>query len=71
MSTRRIEAFLLRIVVPDEQPDAPAAWRGRIQHIASGSELQIDGLPEALAFIAAHLGELPEEEPTPTDDPQH
>ncbi|NTU85816.1 MAG: hypothetical protein HGA45_41880 [Chloroflexales bacterium] len=58
MSTRRVESFLLRIVVPEDQTLTPECWRGRIQHIASGSEQQIDELAQAVAFIASHLGPL-------------
>lgn len=58
MSTRRVESFLLRIVVPEDQGHPPECWRGRIQHIASGNELQVDELAQAVAFIAAHLGPL-------------
>jgi hypothetical protein len=51
MSTRRIESFLLRLVV-DERPGADAqAWCGRIQHVASGSERHFACLQEMLAFI--------------------
>ncbi|MEI8166272.1 MAG: hypothetical protein WCG26_07830 [Chloroflexales bacterium] len=60
MRTRRVESFLLRIVVPEDQALTPEIWRGRIQHIASGSELQIDELAQALAFINSHLGPLTE-----------
>lgn len=60
MSTRRVESFLLRIVVPEDQTPSPDGWRGRIQHIASGNELQIDELAQAVAFIATHLGPLGE-----------
>ncbi len=58
MSTRRVESFLLRIVVPEDQTLTPDCWRGRIQHIASGAELQIDDLAQAIAFIATRLGPL-------------
>lgn len=58
MSTRRVESFLLRIVVPEDQAILPEQWRGRIQHIASGTELQIDELAQAIAFITTHLGPL-------------
>ena len=58
MRTRRVESFLLRIVVPEDQALTPEDWHGRIQHIASGSELQIDELAEALAFITSHLEAL-------------
>lgn len=58
MGTRRVESFLLRIVVPDGQSVEPQQWRGRIQHVASGAEQQIDELGEAIAFITAHLSHL-------------
>jgi hypothetical protein len=58
MSTRRVESFLLRIVVPEDEAPPPERWRGRIQHIASGTELQIGDLAEAIAFISNHLGPL-------------
>lgn len=50
MPNRRVEAFLLRLVV-DEHGPASAAWRGRIQHVGSGSECRFDQVQEALAFI--------------------
>ncbi|PDW02485.1 hypothetical protein [Candidatus Viridilinea mediisalina] len=56
MCARRVESFLLRIVVPGDEALTPERWRGRIQHIASGSEQQIDELAQAVAFISAHLG---------------
>lgn len=55
MATRRIESFLLRIVVSDESRAEPLRWRGRIQHVASGAEQQIDELAQAVAFITNHL----------------
>ncbi|MCG8346534.1 MAG: hypothetical protein MI924_01980 [Chloroflexales bacterium] len=58
MSTRRVESFLLRLVVQDDGCITPEQWRGRIQHIASGQELQIDQLQDVVAFIATHLGQL-------------
>jgi hypothetical protein len=51
MSSRRIESFLLRLVV-DEKPDTDAeAWRGRIQHIGSGHERYFEHLEDVVAFI--------------------
>ncbi len=61
MSTRRVESFLLRIVVPDSEANAPERWRGRIQHVASGAELKIDELAQAVAFITAHIDQSPVE----------
>ncbi|MGQ9550528.1 MAG: hypothetical protein ACUVSY_17750 [Roseiflexus sp.] len=50
MSQRRIEAFLLRLVLEDESRD-PEQWHGRIQHVASGEEQKFHTLQEALTFI--------------------
>lgn len=58
MSTRRVESFLLRIVVSEDEALTPDHWRGRIQHIASGTELQINELAQVVAFITEHLGPL-------------
>lgn len=55
MSVRRIEAFLLRLVIQDDQPPVPENWRGRIQHVATGEERKIDQLQDAVAFIVARL----------------
>ena len=60
MATRRIESFLLRIVVPEGYTAGPREWRGRIQHVTSGVEQQIDELAQAVAFIDAHLAGLTE-----------
>lgn len=58
MTTRRIESFLLRIVISEDQAQSPDQWRGRIQHVSSGVEQQIDQLSEAVAFISAHLASI-------------
>ena len=55
MTVRRVESFLLRIVISDDEAQSPEQWRGRIQHVASGVEQQIDELAEAIAFITTHL----------------
>jgi hypothetical protein len=60
MQTRRIESFLLRIVISEDQSQSPEQWRGRIQHVSSGVEQQIDQLADAIAFITAHLAETAE-----------
>ncbi len=72
MTTRRVESFLLRIVVPEDKADSPVRWRGRIQHVTTGVEQQIDELAQAISFITAHLGagtdisvEVEEITPTP------
>lgn len=57
MKTRRVEAFLLRLVV-DEQPGGAApSWRGRVQHVGSGSEHQFEHLQDVLAFINSQLAD--------------
>jgi hypothetical protein len=54
MSSRRVESFLVRLVV--EGGDAPdPAWRGRIQHVSSGGEQQFERIQEMLAFISNQL----------------
>lgn len=58
MTTRRVESFLLRIVVTEDQAQSPDQWRGRIQHVASGVEQQVDALSEAIAFISNHLANV-------------
>ena len=55
MSRRRIESFLLRLVVEDLDGADPEAWRGRIQHIGSGYERQFDHIKDILSFIREHL----------------
>ena len=55
MGKRRIEAFLLRLVV-DQQHDAGAqTWCGRIQHISNGHECRFESLQEVLTFIGEQL----------------
>ncbi len=56
MGVRRIESFLLRLVVQDDNTTAPKSWRGRIQHIATGEEQKIDQIHDAVTFITTHLG---------------
>ena len=70
MNTRRVESFLLRLVINEGEQLAPEQWRGRIQHVATGQEQQIDQLNELVAFITNHLGRveitrLPSETVTP------
>jgi len=72
MGMRRVESFLLRIVVSDGRTVDPHQWRGRIQHVASGAEQQIDELDDAVAFISMHLASLDSAEftfePTPVEE---
>ena len=54
MSNRRVESFLVRLVV--EGGDAPDRdWRGRIRHVSSGGEQQFERIQEMLAFISNQL----------------
>ncbi|MGQ9927600.1 MAG: hypothetical protein ACUVS4_12120 [Chloroflexaceae bacterium] len=67
MATRRVESFLLRIVVSRDHPSVPERWRGRIQHIATGAERQIDELAQVVAFINTHLYTPTEPDSSNTD----
>jgi|GEM_PF-1298305 hypothetical protein len=53
MSGRRIESFLLRLVVNETQGMELEIgdWRGRIQHIGSGHERYFEHLEDIVAFI--------------------
>ncbi len=63
MATRRVESFLVRIVVAENEDTATQRWSGRIQHIGTGFECRIDQLDELLAFIANHLQHSPATNP--------
>jgi hypothetical protein len=56
MSTRRIESFLLRLVLDDQDGANTEAWRGRIQHIGSGHERQFERLQDIIVFINELFG---------------
>lgn len=58
MNSRRVESFLLRIVITEDQARCPEQWRGRVQHVSSGVEQQVDALSEAIAFISSHLSRV-------------
>ena len=60
MSTRRIESFLLRLVTYEGDDMDPDHWRGRIQHVASGSECQFEQLQQIIDFIRAQTGAEPD-----------
>ncbi len=55
MSARRVESFLLRLVVEDDGSVDPAQWHGRIQHVATGSSQSVEELQDVVAFIRAHI----------------
>ena len=54
MSNRRVESFLLRLVVQDDEVNAEG-WHGRIQHVSSGYERQFERLQDMIAFISDQL----------------
>ena len=56
MSNRRVESFLLRLVVHDSDVPFAEAWRGRIQHISSGGERQFEHMQDLIDFIGEQLG---------------
>ena len=58
MSNRRVEAFLLRLVVEGGAADEPC-WRGRIQHVSSGYEQQFERVQDMLAFISEQFAAEP------------
>jgi hypothetical protein len=51
MGSRRIESFLLRLVVNETRDVDVDPWRGRIQHIGSGHERYFEHLEDIVAFI--------------------
>ena len=53
MSSRRVQSFLLRLVVHESDLTDEGQWRGRIQHVASGCEQHFEHLQELIAFINA------------------
>ena len=55
MSNRRVESFLLRLVVRDSDMLADDAWRGRIQHISSGCERQFEHMQDLIDFIGEQI----------------
>jgi hypothetical protein len=55
MSNRRVESFLLRLVVGDSEVPTSDAWRGRVQHISSGCERQFERMQDLIDFIDAQM----------------
>jgi hypothetical protein len=55
MSNRRVESFLLRLVVHDNDVPSADAWHGRIQHISSGGERQFERMQDLIDFIGQQL----------------
>ena len=57
MSNRRIESFLLRLVIHDSEVLPAEAWRGRVQHIGTGCERQFERMQDLIDFISEQLGQ--------------
>ena len=55
MNNRRVESFLLRLVVRDSDVPPGDAWRGRVQHISSGSERQFERMQDLIDFISEQM----------------
>ena len=55
MNQRRIESFLLRIIVEERPGCAPGEWRGRVQHVGSGIEEQFESLHDLMRFVGAQI----------------
>lgn len=51
MRTRRVELFLLRLIVQEADDLKPETWHGRVQHVTTGSECQFDELEDLVSFI--------------------
>ncbi len=61
----RSAAFILRIWCESgELPGVVRAWRGSIEHVASGERSFFTELDAVIAFITPHLRRLGIEEPT-------
>jgi hypothetical protein len=55
MSNRRVESFLLRLVVHTSEVASADQWHGRIQHISSGCERQFERMQDLIDFIGEQL----------------
>ena len=55
MSNRRVESFLLRLVVQHSGEADTDVWRGRIQHVSSGYNRQFECLQDMITFINEQL----------------
>jgi hypothetical protein len=55
MSNRRVESFLLRLVVHASEVPPADEWRGRIQHISSGCERQFERMQDLIDFIGEQM----------------
>jgi len=57
MGNRRIESFVVRVVIQDNEPMPATDWRGRIQHITTGDECQFKQLQDLLVFMSIYIKE--------------
>lgn len=55
MNRRRIESFVLRLVVEDQENPKLETCHGRIQHVGSRYERQFDQLQDVVTFIREYL----------------
>ena len=55
MSNRRVESFLLRLVVHENQAQDAETWRGRIRHLSSGHERQFERMQDLVDFIGEQI----------------
>lgn len=55
MRRRRIESFLLRIVVSEEGCLTSDIWHGRLQHIGTGAEYPFADVTELLGLMTQHV----------------
>ncbi|HMO56216.1 MAG TPA: hypothetical protein PKA05_06580 [Roseiflexaceae bacterium] len=53
MARRRVESFLVRVVlqVQEDGTAEPEAWHGRIQRVSTGDARQFNNVEEILEFI--------------------
>lgn len=54
MGQRRIESFLVRVIIESDGAQQPGVYRGRVQSIANGTTAQFTGLADLATFIAAN-----------------
>jgi hypothetical protein len=61
----RSAAFIVRVWCESgDEPDAVRAWRGSVEHVASGERSFFTELDAVIAFMKPHLVRLGIEEPT-------
>lgn len=58
MNNRRVESFVIRVVVRENGPLTADGWCGRIQHITTGDECQFNQINDVLAFMSSHMHEV-------------